>query len=64
MTNIIFFPIAIFLIYKAINDTQIFDFSKLKLSIFTEINPKHTIYKFRLLSNTDIKNKPEFHAST
>ena len=35
MTNAIFFPIAIFLIYKAKNDAQIFDFSKLKLSIFT-----------------------------
>ena len=35
MTNAIFLPIAIFLIYKAKNDAQIFDFSKLKLSIFT-----------------------------
>jgi lipopolysaccharide export system permease protein len=34
MTNAIFLPIAIFLIYKAKNDAQLFDFSKLKLSIF------------------------------
>jgi lipopolysaccharide export system permease protein len=34
MTNAIFLPIAIFLIYKAKNDAQIFDFGKLKLSIF------------------------------
>ena len=35
MTNAIFLPIAIILIYKVKNDKQIFDFSKLKLSIFT-----------------------------
>ena len=34
MTNTIFLPIAIFLIYKAKNDAQLFDFGKLKLSIF------------------------------
>jgi lipopolysaccharide export system permease protein len=34
MTNAIFLPIAIFLIYKAKNDAQLFDFGKLKLSIF------------------------------
>ena len=28
ITNVIFLPIAIILIYKAINDDQIFDFSK------------------------------------
>ena len=35
MTNAIFLPIAIFLIYKAKNDADIFNFNKLKLSIFT-----------------------------
>ena len=35
LANIVFFPIAIFLVYKAKNDSQLFDFS----SVFKRIIP-------------------------
>ena len=38
LANILFLPIAIFLIYKANNDLQIFNISNLKVSIFTKKN--------------------------
>ena len=39
LTNIIFFPIAIFLIYKAKNDSRIFDFTQFNI-VFNQIKNK------------------------